>query len=508
MSQFFSHTFWRALLVIGALYIFGLLGYLTSFSGLILVIIALASVYLSYKHLDKALYLVFIELFSNPHGVLVQTDVSGFTVSLRMAIFAGVMTGWGIGWLTKRYKPVLKDGRAQIFLFLVLAAFVGLIIGVLSRDPSAVFSDGNAYLYLLYLLPILSISWTHTHRHELLQILTAGALWVAGLSFVLLFIFSHFGEGILQVTYYFFRDLRVAEITALEGGAYRIFLQSQVFTILFGWILLAMTSVAQKKGWIISLGTVVFAVVLLALSRSFWVGLFVAVVFLLVLLYRSVKPSFKTVARFTGFGFLTVVLSILLLVSIALFPFPGKGLTGASLVDSLKDRTTDSQDVGISSRWNLLTPMLNEIFESPLLGHGFGKSVTFETDDPRAREINPDGTWTTVAMEWGWLELWLKMGVLGPIGFLYAGYELTRRLWAYTWTQQAWLGYALVTGIVFLFATHFFSPYLNHPIGLGYLLFLIPFLSLKKQPVSSSTVFIEEIFSAKQPVGVMASRES
>jgi len=508
MQQFFSHTFWKALLIIGVLYGLGLVGYLTSLSGALLVGVYFVTTLLAWKHLDKAMYLVFIELFCNPHGVLFQTDVSGFSVTLRMAIFGGVMTGWGIGWLTKKYKPALSDDRAHIFLFLAMAASMGFIIGVLARDPFVVFSDGNAYLYLLYLLPILSVRWNHEHRHDLLQILAAGALWVAGLSFLLLFIFSHFGEGILQVTYYFFRDLRVAEITALNGGAYGIFLQSQVFTILFGWILLAMAGSGYKRQWLMGLGAVVIAVVLLALSRSFWVGLSVATLFLLVVLYRSVKPSLRTVARFGGWMFATVLLSLGLLIAIALFPFPGKGITGASLVDSLKERTTDSQDVGISSRWNLLLPMLTEIRTSPFVGHGFGTSVTFKTDDPRARELRPDGMWTTVAMEWGWLELWIKMGILGPIGFLYAAYELTRRLLAYTWTEQAWLGYGLISGIVFLFATHFFSPYLNHPIGLGYLLFLVPFLPNKKQAVSAGTVLFEELLSVKQPVGVLTSKES
>ena len=131
--------------------------------------------------------------------------------------------------------------------------------------------------------------------------------------------------------------------------------------------------------------------------------------------------------------------------------------------------------------------------------------MTFETDDTRVRAISPDGTWTTSSMEWGWLELWIKMGILGPIAFLWIAYELIKHLWAYTKSDQAWLGYALVTGLIFLYGTHFFSPYLNHPIGLGYLLFLIPFLPNKKHATSSSAVFIEELLSVKrQPTAVAA----
>src|SRR3989338_6559016 len=84
-----------------------------------------------------------------------------------------------------------------------------------------------------------------------------------------------------------------------------------------------------------------------------------------------------------------------------------------------------------------------------------------------------------------------------------SAYELIKRLWAYRWTDQAWIGLALVTGIVFIYGTHFFSPYLNHPIGLGYMLFLIPFLPNKEQAESQSTVFIEELVSFKRPVGAV-----
>jgi len=114
------------------------------------------------------------------------------------------------------------------------------------------------------------------------------------------------------------------------------------------------------------------------------------------------------------------------------------------------------------------------------------------------RAINPDGMWTTTSMEWGWFELWIKMGILGPIGFLYAGYQLTKRFWVYTSTQQAWLGYGLIAGLIFIFGTHFFSPYLNHPIGLGYLLFLIPFLPVEKEVLNPVVLSKEDVFLNNQ----------
>ncbi len=505
MSQFFSRTFWFALLTMAALYGIGVFGYYTGTSTVLLAVIMLAGAILAFKKLDLALYLVFLELFSNPHGALLLADVGGFPVSMRMALFVGVMVGWGIGWITKRYQPSLKDGRAQIFLFVALAAALGFIIGVLTRDPIVVFKDGNAYLYLFYLLPILSVTWTHKHRHDLLQILAAGAIWAAAVSFTILYIFTHFWVALLTPVYVLLRDLRIAEVTDVGGGVYRVFVQSQMFTAIFGWFVLALTLTKEKKRWLVGLGAMIVAIVLLALSRSFWVGLMPALVFLLFMLYRTAKPKFSLAARFVGWSVVTAALGVALLFVVALFPIPDPSLAGGSLMDSLKDRTTETGDAGISSRWKLLTPMLNTIFESPLVGHGFGKEVTFQTDDPRIRAISPDGTWSTTSMEWGWFELWIKMGILGPLAFLYAAYELIKRLWAYRWTEQAWIGLALVTGIVFIYGTHFFSPYLNHPIGLGYLLFLVPFLPNKKQAVSTSAVFIEELVGNKQPSVAIAS---
>jgi hypothetical protein len=506
MHQFFSRTFWYALAGMAVLYGIGILGYYTGTSSILLGIVVAGSAVLAFKSLDTALYLAFIELFSNPHGALLLADLGGFNVSMRMALFVGVMMGWGMGCLMRRYQPELRDGRAQIFIFIALAAALGFIVGLLTRDPVSVFKDGNAYLYILYLLPVLSVAWTHKHRHDLLQILAAGAIWAAAVSFTILYIFTHFWVALLSPVYELLRDLRVAEVTDVGGGVYRVFVQSQMFTAIFGWFVLAFSLTAEKRRWLVGLGAVIIAIVLLALSRSFWVGVIPALAFILFMLYRTARPRLTTTLRFTGWFALTGALGIGLLFVVALFPIPDPSLAGGSLIDSLKDRTTETSDAGISSRWKLLTPMLNTIFESPLVGHGFGKAVTFQTDDPRIRAFSPDGTWSTTSMEWGWFELWIKMGLLGPAAFLYAAYELIKRLWTYRWTEQAWLGLALVTGIVFIYGTHFFSPYLNHPIGLGYLLFLVPFLPNKKPAESHGAVFIDEIVSLRRPATVVTSK--
>jgi hypothetical protein len=487
------------------LYGLALLGYQSDMSGAILLGVVLACAFLAFKQLDRALLLTFIELFSNPHGILLSVDLDGFTLTLRMAIFVGVMTGWGIGLITRRFHLNLQDGRAHIFSLLGLAVSLGFIVGVLSRDPLAVFSDGNAYFFLLYLLPMLSVDWHARLKSDLLQSLAAGALWISGLSMLLLYIFTHFGESVLQATYYFFRDLRVAEITSLGHGLYRVFIQSQVFVVLFGFLLASVFFFSpERRRSVLFILALLVSTILLALSSSFWVGLLPSLIVFAVLVWRQVHPTGKQMWHTARATILCGLVSICLILGVVLFPIPSQDLTGSDLVLTLKDRTTRTDDVAIRSRWKLLAPMFNAIFESPLTGQGFGASVTFVSDDPRVREIHPDGTWTTSSMEWGWLELWVKMGILGPMAFLYAAYELIKRLWAYRWTEQAWLGIAFISGLVFIYGTHFFSPYLNHPIGLGYLLFLVPFLPNKKPAESHGTVFMQELLPTKQQIPAVA----
>ncbi|MFA4845870.1 MAG: O-antigen ligase family protein, partial [Patescibacteria group bacterium] len=285
-------------------------------------------------------------------------------------------------------------------------------------------------------------------------------------------------------------------------GVYRVFIQSQVFTIIFGFVLMSFSIFTRDRRGLLPLGSLIVTTVILALSRSFWFGLVLAVAFLLFLLFKQQRPTFKQMTRFTGSSASCFFLSVMIIVLIVLFPFPRQDLTGYDLALALRERATNTNDVAIRSRWKLLTPMANSILESPLTGQGFASTVTFVTDDPRAREIHPDGTWTTSSMEWGWLELWIKMGILGPMAFLYAAYEILKRLWAYRWTDQAWLGFGLMAGLVFIFATHFFSPYLNHPIGLGFLLFLVPFLPTKKPAEAVAGILIAPPL-IKQAVPVM-----
>jgi len=213
------------------------------------------------------------------------------------------------------------------------------------------------------------------------------------------------------------------------------------------------------------------------MSRSFWVGLAAGLV---------VLGLFVLISRGYGFGkFVTrVSLSVLMLTSGVLLlwnllavPFP-QALGVGDFGSILSSRATELDEAAARSRWSLLGPMMEEIGQSPLAGRGFGTIVEYESDDPRVQKFF-GGVATTYAFEWGFLDLWLKMGLLGLVAFVWIFVMYIKSLFGAAKTEEhGWLMLALGCGLVALYATHIFSPYLNHPIGLGFLIFLMPFLDL------------------------------
>ncbi len=494
IDQFFGKVFKQSLIAFFVFFGLAAVSYYFNLGFLFLPVIGIATLVLSVKKLELGAAIAFMELLSSAHGHLMFYDFDQFAVSIRMVIFAGVMLAWGIRLITKKSPIDFKDVRLYSFVLLGAAALIGFVNGFLNHDVITAFKDGNAYLYILYVLPVFSIQWTSLKKRAILQMLAAGAVFAATISILVLYLYSHFTEPSLRALYLFLRDTRLVEITPVGFGIYRAFLQTQIFVVLFalGVLPFMFLKLNNKTAKVLTLALgVSVAVIFQSMSRSFWFGLVFALTSALaLLLVQKVEvEQWKTSFKLTV---ISIVVGTAVLAGVVFFPFPDHLATGNFA--GLRDARFGSDDAGISSRWNLLDPMLEEIKSNPILGSGFGETVTFQTDDPRARAINPDGTWTTYSMEWGWLELWLKMGVLGPIAFALIFAQILKGSYKLLITDKKWIGFWIFISAVFLMMTNVFSPYLNHPIGIGILLMLLIFIP--SQVFSAATV--EELESKKQ----------
>ena len=499
-EQFFGKTFWWCLLGIALAHLVAFFVLDTPIEAVIVILISLVVLALSIWKLELGLLVAFTELMVGSHGHLFSFD----SFSIRMGIFVAVMLAWVVRVALKKSQYRYDDARLYPWLLLGLAVVVGGVIGwARGNDLMNVFNDMNAYFYALYLLPMLSVNWVATKRRQLLQVLSAGVTWLIVETLALLYVFSHASEGLEEVLYTFFRDARIAELTRVSGDIFRVFLQSQFWVIVGLFVLVSLCVLLwQRKQdrWLVYLGLVgSMATIVISMSRSFWLGVFIGILAALAFLFN--KKKFKFIPAWKSFvGRIMIVcsaaiVSIVLLFGIVAFPFPDN-LGGGGFGSLLADRATELDEAAARSRWNLVEPMMLQIKKLPFTGSGFGTVIEYESEDPRM--VATGGTAETYAFEWGWLDVWLKMGFLGILAFVWLFVFYVLSLWNSAKKGDAgWLMVAFLRSVVALFVLHVFTPFLNHPIGLGFLIFLIPFLTPSEAKLSLEAV--KEKMKTKKP---------
>lgn len=426
------------------------------------IIIATITLFLTYRNLENGLLILFIELIIGSKGHLFELG----PVSIRMIIFAIIMLVYLIKLFDKaerlRIVNQIKEFKA-ISYFVILAFFIlaSLVTAFFYKNNlSDILADFNAWLFFLLIFPILSVYYqAKTEVYERLKtVAVASFAWLGVETFIILYVFTH-NLGIISDLYLWLRRTGVAEITPTLGSWPRIFIQSQIYAA----IVLVMLPFLKRQSWLLII--LAWGICLLSMSRSFWLAIAVVLVigFLLQLIFFGWSKIWSKVFLVVG-GFLASVALILLVVY---FPIPKPGTFSA---DSFMKRVSlDSGEAAVASRWSLLPAMWQEIIKNPVLGFGYGKTITYKSSDPRVLQNNPDGNYTTYAFEWGYLALWLKFGVLGLLAYL-ALIATTIYQGLKKWRKNDVLAGILSLGTLIIVVVNFFTPYLDHPLGIGFLL--------------------------------------
>ncbi|OGF27643.1 hypothetical protein A2331_04500 [Candidatus Falkowbacteria bacterium RIFOXYB2_FULL_34_18] len=363
--------------------------------------------------------------------------------------------------------------------------------------------------------------------NDLSAVFLASISWISIKTFILLYIFSHEMTSVMPSLYRWVRTTGVGEITLIEGGFYRIFFQSHIYVLigffaLFSYLILKntknvilsaseesrvirairlvakfFTSFRMTRGEFFdyttfNLSVLFLAVTIINFSRSNWVGLVVGlgVLFLFVILNAAKRNEesyimtrfftgdqndtlVKRIYRFISIFLAITIMSFVLIIIIVKFPYPSP--TGSYNAGELltKRASQISGEAGVSSRWNLLPELWKEIKKAPILGSGFGATVTYKSNDPRVLETSINGNYTTYAFEWGWLDIWLKLGIGGLIAYsLLISRILHIGFVNFPISNFKFQILGLLIGLIVISTINFFSPYLNHPLGIGYLILI------------------------------------
>lgn len=354
-----------------------------------------------------------------------------------------------------------------VLLFIVILC--GLIWGLIQGNNFGdVFLDFNNWLYFLLVLPIFSLAKQEEFRQNILSVLVACVAWLGIKSLILLYIFSHSFEWALPELYKWVRDTRVGEITPAGAGFYRVFIQSQIFSLLFFFVLLWQDY--KNKNYVLQI--ICLSTILLSFSRSYWLGLVFGLgMFFLTLIF--LKKRFLDILKLFGKIVLVAIVSLAIVYLITTLP-PGGGRI--DLAGLFGKRATE-MEAASSSRMAQLEPLTKEIIKHPVIGSGFGTTVTYLSDDPRIvpETAGGSGEFTTYAFEWGYLDMILKFGLVGLIIYMILIFNILKGLLISKKNSLfpvpgSRLNLGFSSALVALLVVNIFSPYLNHPLGIGFII--------------------------------------
>ncbi len=521
LKQFFDRNTLYGLGGILSLHIVAWLTQHTVWSAIPFFAIVLAAFIVTRRSLVWGLAFAMLEIFIGGHGHCIDVSLGGFALGIRQGIFVAVMLGTVYHIVVHHVRPRFLQERDLPFVVLLIAIALGTITGFARNSMSAAFDDMNGYATLAYLLPVAMIVWTQEAKRVLIWTLALGATWVAGSSLFLVFLFTHLPVEGIWALYGFVRDARLAEVTILSNPEwlmnlfpngpwyFRVFEQGQFTVMIFTLVIMA-AMIFVAKTWKERASLLLPLALMLAVdvsgqSRSFWLGLIAAGgVMAIVTLWQ--RTSVKEIIRLKVTGIVALGIALLGVWALVVFPIPSRpDLTGSQYY---KGKNDDTRELAVSSRWNLLPPMMEKIGENPLWGSGFGTPVTYISDDPRIRAMNGTGEYTTYRFEWGYQDIWLKMGIPGLLAFGFYFFTIFRagRRSIIAQEETRWLSIGLACGVLALFVAHVFSPYLNHPIGLGFMVFVLPFFPWKQEPLTA--VASENILRFQIPARKTASVHS
>jgi len=209
--------------------------------------------------------------------------------------------------------------------------------------------------------------------------------------------------------------------------------------------------------------------IVISQSRSFWLG-GLAGIFLLLWLIAWWGKKKLTYVFLAGLALAVMIASQFLAVSL---------LSGSYFGNRFANLQAEPASV---SRLNQLEPLTSAIASSPFFGHGFGKTLTYVSHDPRILARNPEGLFTTFAFEWGYLDIALKIGGLGLGLYLFLIASIAfigLKNMKSSKSHDCYLSAGLLAALTALVVTNFFSPYLNHPLGINYLMLIAAYYGRK-----------------------------
>lgn len=391
--------------------------------------------------------IIVIELVLGGSGRLITI---GPYVSIRYILFFVAIIYLLFKYVSRRFRIKKNVFYIDILLFMYVIIFsigIGLMCGY---EINNVLISSKGYLYILMYIPF-SIIIDNKGKSKQIYRLFINCSVILALITLTIFVFFYFDDAVYPFLSPILRKFDYGYI-ALRGGLPAVFMKTSPFmAITFIIVLINFVNIEKEKNiynifklMILLLG--IFA----TMSMGIWIATFIGVIIAIVLF--SGKKKIMGIATIG----LLVVISLLFL--------------SEYITVSLANRLS-STDSSFIIKFDQLLTLFRLWLEKPMFGYGLGLEITFQTELVSRTMVN---------FELFWIQILVNMGLIGLVVFLRMFTKpiyYTKKLSEEISFEESIQLKSLIIGLIVLSVISSVNPFLNNPIGIGYLIIVMSTVS-------------------------------
>lgn len=403
--------------------------------------------YRNQKQLSFLAIIVVIELVLGGSGRLITF---GSFFSIRYILFFITVLYFILNCIFNNYKIKKNMFYFDIILFFYVFTFA-IANGIFSGYEIAdVIKSSQGYLYLLIYFPISLLIDNIQKSKQIFRIIINCAV-VLSLVSITIFVIYYFDSTKYSLFTPILDKLDYGYI-AYRGGLPAVFLKTSPFiAISFVLLLVHYINLKKERNLVntLKLSILLFGIIA-TMSMGIWIGTFVGIL-LTILLAKGKNKVFglAIVILLMGFAY-----------------YLSSDYISASITNRLSSNDS-SFIIKLDQFFMLVKNWINRL----IFGNGFGIEITFLTELGKRTMIN---------FELFWLQLLVNMGLIGFVIYL----KIFIKSIYYSFKKNNSISFkdslhikSLIIGLVVLVIISSVNPFLNNPIGIGYLVIVMNTIS-------------------------------
>jgi len=453
----------RFFVLLGALVVFYLLSvagfYCPILQSIIFCLLVVAMIILVIWRFDWAMIFFLAEWFFGQSGHMFEFH----GLSLGLILFVILMAGWLVRKIVKKEQfTFFRQPISVGWLLFVLFLFLATLRGYWSHHAeNLILGDALSYSFIFLIFPLIEFLKFAKNRQWLVKIVAAA---IVGASFFTVFNLLLYSAHLSQVHdsfYWWIRNVLIGKVTDTGQGFFRIVLPAHLWFL--PALLVALAAWWQKELSPRAKKQLIFSAILLSLallinfSRAYFLGLIIGL-----LLFKIFLPWRKWII------FLLAVVVILVIEFNAIYFITTGHWGGLGFLSGRLGTIVQPEDEMSSlTRLRILPGLLANIKNNLLVGTGLGTTIAYQ--DPLSQTLK-----STYYIDWGWLQLLVDLGLLGFVAYLIFLGQILVGLIKKICLKINMVFYAgLLAGLLALMVATLTGPFLFHPLGLFYQLFVV-----------------------------------